>query len=483
MIRAASLCFLALLASPAANDIQWQSSFEKTLEKAAADRKVLFLAVNMDGEKANERMVEKVYTDKAIVELSKSTLNIVASTAEHSTGDKPCSKFTGPTCLDHRKVDVAARKEILKTDDHGMVVAPQNVFIGPDGKVILSVPYEINAHELEWCFITALTKNDPALKLALPEGARMPRRLIMAGVNDPKSSVAGALTAPTKKELVELIKTLRKGTLDQSERIMTFARVLMSDEPEALDFTQDELRSGGGGGGAGAGAGGGGGKGGGGGGGGGAGAGRGGGAEKHRMILHAIGVVSPVAYWKLTADMLENHDAALRAEAAVALEQLAAPESTKAIQTLLAKEEDPTVAKEMLRALGATGAADPKVRAFLVKHAKTEKNEVLRLNAVLALGSADQEPEVKDALKTVLEKGTDKERTAAVCALALTRDDAWTPIIEAATKDTQDAALAKAAKDALAVLKGAELRTIRESLVKIGGDKIQRERLFGRVEG
>jgi HEAT repeat protein len=181
--------------------------------------------------------------------------------------------------------------------------------------------------------------------------------------------------------------------------------------------------------------------------------------------------------------MLEDHEAPVRAEAAVALEQLAAPESTKVIQTLLVKEEDPTVAKEMLRALGATGAADPKVRALLVKHARTEKNELLRLNAVLALGSCDQEPEVKDTLKTMLEKGTDKERTAAVCAVALTRDDAWVPIIEAATKDTKDEALAKAAKNALTVLKGAELRAIRESLAKIGGDKIQRERLFGRVEG
>ncbi len=67
--------------------------------------------------------------------------------------------------------------------------------------------------------------------------------------------------------------------------------------------------------------------------------------------------------------------------------------------------------------------------------------------------------------------------------MAVTRDAAWMPIIEAATKDTQDAALAKAVKDALTVLKGAELRTIRESLSKIGGDKIQRERLFGRVQG
>jgi HEAT repeat protein len=475
MIRATSLALLtALLAHPAGNDIQWQTSFEKTLERAAAEKKVVFLAVNMDGEKANERMLEKVYTDKGVLELSKSTLNLVASTGEHAAPDKPCPKFPGLYCLDHKKTDVAALAEILKTDAQGLTVAPQNVFIGPDGKVILSVPYEINAHELTWCFVTALSKNDPTLKLAMPEDARMPRRLVLGGVNDPKNSLAGANVAPTKKELTELIKTLRKGTLEQSERVEEVPGEEMHD-PEALDFVQDEMRSGG--------AGGGGGGGGGGRGGGGGGARGGGGTEKHKMILHAIGVFSPVAYWKLAADALEDHDASIRAEAAVALEQLAAPEAAKVIQTLLTKEEDPAVEKEMLRALGASGAADPKVRALLVKRAKSEKNELLRLNAILALGSCDAEPEVKETLKTLLDKGTDKERTAVVCAMALSRDDTWAPIVEAATKDTKDEALAKAAKTALTILKGGELRAIRESVVKIGGDKIQRERLFGRVEG
>ncbi|MDZ4773084.1 MAG: hypothetical protein SGI72_08105, partial [Planctomycetota bacterium] len=469
MIRAISIALLtALFVQPGAADIQWQTSFEKTLEKAAAEKRVVFLAVNMDGEKANERMLEKVYTDKEVVELAKLTLNVVASTGEHPADDKPCTKFGGMTCLDHKKVDVAARTEVLKTDALGMTVAPQNVFIGPDGKVILSVPNEINAHELEWCFVTALTKNDPALKLAMPAGAKMPRRLVLGGVDDPKTSPAGALVAPTKKELAELIKTLRKGTLAQDERVLAFARVLLSDDPDALDFVQDEMRSGGAGGGPGAGGGGGGG----GRGGGGMGGRGGGGVEKHRLILHTIGAISPVGYWKLTADSLEDHEATIRAEAAVALEQLAAPESTKVLTTLLAKEEDASVAKEMLRALGATGAADPKVRAFLVKQSRAEKNELLRMNAILALGSCDQEAEVKDTLKSLVEKGADKEKTAAVCAMAVTRDAAWMPIIEAATKDTQDAALAKAVKDALTVLKGAELRTIRESLSKIGGDKI-----------
>lgn len=472
MIRAPLIAFfLAVLPTPPAAEIQWQASFEKTLEKSAAEKKVVFLAVNMDGEKANERMLERVYAEKSIIELSQSTLNLIASAAEHAAADKLCPKFRGMFCLDHRRTDTAARKEVLKADDDGLVIAPQNVFIGPDGKVILSVPYEISASELEWCFVTALSKADPGAKVAMPAGARMPRRVVIGGVYDPKNVAGGSVQPLTKKELVELIKELRKGTLKAEERVMAVRRLLTSDDPEALDFIQDEMRSGGAGGG-----------GRGGGGGGRFGGGGGGGETKHKLILHAIGVISPPAYWQIVAQSLEDHEVELRTEAAVALEQLAAPESLKVIQTALQKEEDPAVQKELLRALGTTGAADQRVRALLVKRAKTDKNELLRLNSILALGSVDTDADVKETLKTMLEKGTDKERTASVCAMALTRAEGWIATVEAATKDTKDENLAKAAKAALDVLKGGELRKIRESMSKIGQDKVQRERLFGKVD-
>ena len=40
-----------------------------------------------------------------------------------------------PVSQDHRRIDTAARKDVLKTDAQGLVVAPQHIFLGPDGKV------------------------------------------------------------------------------------------------------------------------------------------------------------------------------------------------------------------------------------------------------------------------------------------------------------------------------------------------------------
>ena len=48
-------CFVAALCAPAAHgQIQWAAS----LEKAKADKLVIFVAMNMDGERANDEMLD-----------------------------------------------------------------------------------------------------------------------------------------------------------------------------------------------------------------------------------------------------------------------------------------------------------------------------------------------------------------------------------------------------------------------------------------
>ena len=74
---------LVLVGFPAGHagvgDITWQTSYEGAFEAAATDEKIVFVAVNMDGERANDRMLAKVYTDKRIRLLAKRTVNLIAS--------------------------------------------------------------------------------------------------------------------------------------------------------------------------------------------------------------------------------------------------------------------------------------------------------------------------------------------------------------------------------------------------------------------
>jgi len=459
------LATLALASSPAA-DIAWLPSLEKARERASAEKKVVFLAVNMDGERANDRMVEKVYTDKVVLELSTHTLNVIASAAEHAGAEKPCPRFPGITCMDHRRADSAARKELLKADQQGFVVAPQHVFLGPDGKVILSVPYEVSAAELAWCFATALQKAMPDLKLALPPQARMPRRVVLGGVYDPASSDAGA-APPTHKEVEELIKELRKGSMGKDAFPMLM-RLLLSDDPAAIEFIGQELKgsnqggAGQGGGGAGL-----------------AGRGGGSGSARHRRILHGIGELSPPAYWPLVADFLDNSEIELRSEAAVALEQLGTPDALRELQNQLGKEKDPLVQGRLLRAIASSGPADAKVHSMLLSRLKTEKKPELRAAAIAALGWLDADPAVASELENLLAKGQESERSCAVGAMAVSRSERWTPVLTKALAETGDEAQKKILQTGIDALRSGNLRSVGEIFARATMDELERRRLFG----
>jgi hypothetical protein len=445
---------------------------------------VVFVAVNMDGEKANERMLAKVYTDKALIELSTHTLNLIASAAEHTSADKPCPKFEGLYCLDHRRIDTTLRKELLKPDSEGYVVAPQHVFLDPQGKVLLSVPYEVSTSELAWCFVAALHQVDPALAVAAPAGARPPKRLIQGAVFDPAAAPGGGARMLTKKEVLDLIAELKKSGRANWE-LERLRGLIASDEPQAREFIALELKSGGGrgaGGGGGGGGRGGGGGGGRGGGGAAAGAGGGDGERRHARIVHLIGTISPPSWWEVLVDPLAGPDVELRAEAAVALEQLGSPEALKELQAALQDEKETSVEKDMLRALGTVGAQDPHARALLMRRLHSEKDELLRLNSIVATGSLAPGDDTTAELEKLLTTGSASEKQAAACAMAMSRDARYEKALESAAQDTKDAAAALVAKTALGVVHGAELKTIRDALKSVCKDTIERERFFGKAK-
>jgi hypothetical protein len=462
---------LVLAARAPAAELAWESSLDKALESAKSARRVVFLAVNMDGEGASDRLAKNVYTDKDIVQLSTSTVNLVASAAEHAGGEKGCPRFHGLSCAQHRTVEQAARERVLKPDPGGNIVAPQHVFLDPEGKPLLSVPYEITAGELAWCFVTAIKKADPSSKLAMPSSARMPRQVVIGAVYDPSGFVGGAILPVTKPELAGLIKQVKKG-LGFEERQAIFWRILHSDLPEALEFIRSELRSGeapsgrdaGGDPGGGPPRG-------------------GGGGEKHLRLLHAMGAVSPPVYWELAAEFLSDADEKARAEAAVALEQMVAPQAVKALEKALAKEKKPDVEKDLVRALAACGGADPKVRAAILKRARTEKDELLRINSIVALGLVDADPDITAFLKEIVHGKDDRPRVAAVCAAALTRDESWIAELEPLAGTAQGVAWTDALTRALEVLKGGPMKRLQMPVWTVCKDTIPREKTFGKSDG
>ncbi|MEM7517191.1 MAG: HEAT repeat domain-containing protein, partial [Planctomycetota bacterium] len=417
---------VALVLSPfwlgapfAAKGIPWDTEWEGAQARAHAENRVLFVACNMDGERANDRMAEDVYTEKKIAALSELTVNVIASAAEHKKGDKACPRFKGVTCNQHRKIDTAVRTNVLKPDAEGFVIAPQHVFLGPDGKVLLSVPYEVSADELEWCFVEAIRTVDPDADVRVSSKARPPKRLILGDVVDMGGLPGGGIRPLTRDEASELIDKVKRGGINWEERYDALRKIMTVDEEEAVDFIRQQLRAGASGGGRGGG-------------------GRGGGGraaarattDRRPLILHAIGVFSPASYWELIEEFADSGEDGMRIEAAVAFEQMATPDSLKTISVALRKERKIDVKGAWMRALGAAGAADKKARSTLLKAAKSDKEEFVQLAAIHALGYLTPGDDRDEALKGYLDSEEELVRAAAITAMGLSRDDAWLEILK-----------------------------------------------------
>ena len=209
MLRSLSLLAVSVAASVlpgSAADIQWSPSLDAALEAAAAEEQVIFIAVNMDGERANDQMAKKVYKDRKIKDLAEGTVNLIASADRHRKSGK-CPRFGCESCEQHRFVDISVREEILKPSATGAVIAPQHVFCAPDGSVLLSVPYEVSVSELEWCFHEAVAILGGVEPSARKHPGRRPRRLIVGDV----PQLGGGSGPVTREEALELIVTLKKG--------------------------------------------------------------------------------------------------------------------------------------------------------------------------------------------------------------------------------------------------------------------------------
>jgi hypothetical protein len=472
------ICAGVALAAPAlaGGTIAWDADWDAAFERAAREHRPVFLAVNMDGEAANDRLAEKVYADPAVVALSQRTVNLVASRFDHA-GAKTCPRFPGIECVAHKRVDGAARQGVLVADPNGYVVAPQHVFLAPDRRVLLSVPYEVTAEELEWCFVAALQAFDPESAKGLSAPGRAPRRLIQGGVFDPSKVPGANLVPPTREQVLELLKEV-KASLWGEGREMKILRILMSPEPEAVEYISAELKIdwfgrrgfGGGGGGGPAGP------------GGGAGAGAAAMGDRQDRLMHAIGVLSPKVYWKVVAEYLDHDDEKLRNEAVVALEQLAAPESLKTLLAAAGKEKSPKVRKDLLRAIGSAGAEDEKASKALIKALKSDKDELVRRNSVVALGWVSPSAEVNKTLADALAEGPVEMRAAAAIAMAVSRHDVWLPFLEKATGAGGAPELEPHVQAAITVLRGGSMGLLRPGLRTICGDDIERERFFGPAE-
>lgn len=439
----ACAAFVLSIGTTMAAGIAWQPSFDDVLAQAKAEKKVVFIAVNMDRERANDRLVADHYKDATIAKLAAHTLNLFCSRFDHASGEKPCPRAGAVPCSAHMAVEKAVRAKILKAADGGDVVSPQHVFLDPDGKVILSVQYEISKAELEWCFVTALRKLDPQFPWTLSGGARAPRRLVMDGV------VSGEAMeqAPTKEEVDAILERLKRGEAPREMR-EEILRLFKSDDPRAKEYVENFLSS----------------------------------KPANRenwinVLIHEVGRSSPQDWSELVVRFLDDPRADVRAEAAVALEQLADPKSLSDLTKAFKREKEDVVKRELLRAIASTGRADKKTATTLSEQFAKAKDVATRCAALIGAGHLEDAKAARALLDPALESTDASLRAAAACAIAVRRDrEAHEAMLDGAALKEPDPTTKSTLEQALKVLRGGDVARIDEAANTLCGSTIVRDR-------
>jgi hypothetical protein len=453
-VLGASALALAAGAGPGGGgDIAWEPDWQAAFTRAAAEQRVVFLAVNMDGEKANDALAGKTYRDEMVTELTTRTVNLLASRFQHS--GKACNRFPGLSCADHQKTDIRAREKVLKAGAVGEVVAPQHVWLDGEGKVLLSVAYVVTAEELAWCFVTAIRRVDPEADVKMPSGARAPRRLVVDGV------AGGETVRPlTEEELEKALDAINKIGLGRERAELTIS-LLATDHPDAVEAIAKELSGSSVRGARGS---------------------EGALAElqaSRRTLVHRIGVISPPSFWEAVLVVIEDEDAQMRSEAAAALEQLGAADALKDVRKALGAEKDARAERDFLRALGACGRGDSGTRKKLLQHVK-DKDAGIRHNALFALGLHAGDKDAAAALHASFASADALDTQAALLGLATANESSQVEQIEKLLLGKGiSAETVELAQRVIAVLKSeAPLAGLGEDVVRVCGDTVRRERFF-----
>ena len=450
-----AVLFITLLSSIAswantptsAAQVVWQKDLKVAQDLATAENKVIFIALNMDGERANDRMAKDVYSDKQVVALTEKTVNVIGSRFEH--GGSECKRFGGLTCADHQPVDMAIRVRVLELPADANVVAPQHIFVAPDGKILLSVSYEITAKQLMWCLVTAINKANPDAKLAMPAGAKAPRRVMLDGVAATEGS---DLSIPplSRIELANAMIYIRSGAKGGS-RVDVIRSMLGTDDPDAIEFLEKELgdfryeRR----------------------------------ADQVTRLLLAVGGASPPNFWETIDHFLKSSDEEFRSLTAVAMEQLAAPKSVKTLRTYFGKEKSTKVRKNLLRAIGVAGADDKSARGIVLKAWKNAKEPLLQTNALLVLGLHASDKKALAAIEDGLKSKMPEHRQAAALGLAFARAKDHVELLKGYAENEKEADCKKVMQRCLEVLNDGSFKIIAEDFARVGQDEHPRPRFFG----
>ncbi|MFH0946433.1 MAG: HEAT repeat domain-containing protein [Planctomycetota bacterium] len=374
-----ALILIAVLVFPADDrgGVQWERDYEKGLQKAKDLDIPVFLAFNMDGERANENTALTLYRDPEFIKRTRQFVCLIASKDSHESVEEvvdgqarqACSRFGSVSCEEHLKVEIRASKEYVGRDT---VITPQHILILPSGMVVARKAYQASKNDL-------FKMMEMALK-----------------------AVARAGKSGDSEELHRL-QELKKQALERNadRRDAAIAELGRLPDPEARDALLDLCGS-------------------------------------ENMNATRLAAIDALAT-KGNYDALETVIACLKdrqnmvvMHAIVALEKLGLPEAVPVLTKMWNRKPKAIVAKEILRALAKCAPGDPEIRKMVHKAAETSKDSVIEWSAIVAIASLDGEPSDIEVLAKKMRDKSSNVRGLAAWSLGTLKRPEAVPILEGA---------------------------------------------------
>ncbi len=331
----------------AQNQIRWAKSLDVALATAKSEKKPILICVNMDNDAANDRFVKEHYRDAKVVAKSRQFVCLFISKFRHQPdSDGHCPRAGFISCGDHVAAELAVRKTYFNSNE---VVAPQHVFLRPNGKLLRSKLYFVTKAEL-------LALWDSVLGELFPK--RLAKTETKAKSGDKKKD-----TPARTKEAGEGEKTARelKALIIQStfkNKIKELARQLIKrDKDQEAKTVLAELLS-----------------------------------DKKAPVIRlsgmalAYGFKGDKAGIVVLEELLKHSDPLVRSHVAVAFEDTAEETAVRPLIAQLKKEKEERVRKNLVRALGTCGPNTKTVEAVLLKSLR-DKSRLVQRNAAIALGN------------------------------------------------------------------------------------------------
>ncbi|MCU0862383.1 MAG: hypothetical protein MUC36_01205 [Planctomycetes bacterium] len=431
----AAVVVVTTLLSSAVAQVRWTPRFEEAMQLARAESKVVLLAFNLAGERANDELVADHYKDPVLGKLSQFTVNVFCSIATEP-------RVPGVTAQQQQSAEQQARLQVLKIGPGEDVIAPQHVFVGPDGAVLSAVSYRITKGELEWAWVDAIRKVDPGFQWELSNSARAPGRLSFGAVERGQNG-----KPPTKEEVVEALKEVRKSRMAAMRNLAEIELLMKSDQPEAIGFVDSTLN----------------------------------GLQANWVAgaLDTMGMISPKAYHTVIGGHLSHRDESVRLAAAGALERLAEPKAWAALAKQYKLEKADKVRGRLLRAMASCGPTQKETLTQIDKVMAKEPDAGMRSQALLALAQVDDKPKVHEGLRAALRDPSAKVRSTAAFVLASRRDAEFALTLEEAAAREEELETKAWLEAAAKVVRGGDGAAFKNFLQQVLGEVVPRAGLGG----